>query len=128
MGTTSLQDLGKRERQIAEAVYRLGEASVADVRSEIADAPTYSTVRTMLTLLVDKKVLRKRQEGKRHLFRPATPHEAARKSAFRNLVSTFFAEQPTEALATLLDVSGKLNDEDFDRMNQMIEEARKENR
>lgn len=128
MGKTSLQDLGKRERQIAEAVYRLGEASVAEVRSEISDPPTYSTVRTMLTLLVDKKVLRKRQEGKKHLFRPATPHEAARKSALRNLISTFFAEQPTEALAALLDVSGKLDDEDLDRMNEMIEKARRENR
>lgn len=124
----TLQDLGKRERQIAEAVYRLGEASVASVLAEIADAPTYSTVRAMLGLLVEKGVLRIRREGKRCLYWPATPREAAAKSAFSNLLNTFFSEQPTEALAALLDLSGQLANADLDRMKKLIEQARKEDR
>ena len=64
-------ELGKRERQIVEAVYRLGEASVSDVVSELSDPPTYSSVRAMLGLLVRKKVLKQRQDGKRYLYRPA---------------------------------------------------------
>lgn len=127
MPRTTLQDLGKRERQIAEAVYRLGEASVARVLEEIADPPTYSTVRAMLGLLVDKRVLRARRDGKRLLYRPATAREVAAKSAVRNMLETFFAERPTDALATLLDVSD-LDDQELERMTQMIEQARTEKR
>ena len=63
-------ELGKRERQIVEAVFRFGEASVADVLEALPDPPTYSAVRAMLNLLVEKRVLTFRQEGKRYLYRP----------------------------------------------------------
>lgn len=122
-------DLGKRERQLAEAVYRLGEASVAQVLAEISDPPSYSAVRAMLTLLVDKKILRVRQEGKKYLYRPATSPETTRKSALSHLVRTFFAGRPTDAVAALLDLSaGKLSDDDLARMQQLIDQARKEQR
>lgn len=128
MPKISLQDLGKRERQIAEAVYRLGEGSVAEVLADITDPPSYSTVRAILGLLVEKRVLRIRREGKRYLYRPTTPREAAGKSAFFNLLNTYFPRQPTEALAALLDLSGRLDDEALDRMKSLIEQARQENR
>ena len=129
MGAPSPLDLGTRERQLVETVYRLGEASVAQVLAELPDPPSYSSVRAMLSLLVDKKILRQRQEGKRYLYRPATSRETARKSAFHSLLRTFFSGEPTAALATLLDLSaGQLTDDDFDRMKQLIEQSRQENR
>ena len=67
--SSSPLDVGKRERQIVEAVYRLGEASVAQVRAEVSNPPSYSAVRAILTTLVGKKVLAFRQEGKRYLYR-----------------------------------------------------------
>ncbi len=122
-------DLGKRERQIVESVYRLGEASVADVLGELPDPPTYSAVRAMLGMLVEKGFLKYRQEGKRYLYRPAVPKEKARQSALRNVLSTFFAGDPHCAMAALLDVSAKqLTDEDLQRMKRLIEKTRKENR
>lgn len=51
-------DLGRRERQIIDVVYRLGRATVADVRAELPDPPTYSSVRGMLNLLEEKGHLR----------------------------------------------------------------------
>jgi BlaI family transcriptional regulator, penicillinase repressor len=119
-------ELGKRERQIAEAVYRLKEASVADVRSEISDPPSYSAVRAMLGMLVRKKVLKQRRDGKRYLYRPATPVEKASRSALSSVVETFFGGQPDKVMATLLDVSENLTVDDLDRMKQLIEQARKE--
>ena len=120
-------DVGKRERQIVEAVYRLGEASVAQVRAEVANPPGYSAVRAILTTLVGKKVLAFRQEGKRYLYRARTSPESAGRSALQRLLHTFFAGQPTHAVAALLDVSaGSLTREDLDRMKALIERARKE--
>lgn len=119
-------ELGKRERQIAEAVYRLKEAAVADVLAELADPPSYSSVRAMLGLLVRKCVLKQRRDGKRYLYRPATPADQAGTTALRNVLQTFFAGEPSTAMAALLDVSEKLSAEDLDRMKTLIDQARRE--
>jgi predicted transcriptional regulator len=127
MSKSSPLDLGKRERQIVEAVYRRGEASVAEVRAELVDPPSYSAVRAMLGLLVEKGVLKYRRQGKRYLYRPAMPKEKARKSALRNLLATFFGGRASDAVAALLEVSaGQLTDEELDRMRTLIEQAREE--
>ena len=124
-----LFDLGKRERQIVEAVYRLGEASVSDVLAEIADPPSYSSVRAMLGTLVQKDVLAYRHEGKRYLYRPVASKGKTQKSAVRRLVAGLFAGRASDAMAALLDVAGgTLTDEELDRIRQLIDQTRKENR
>ena len=83
-------ELGKRERQILETVHRLGEASVAQVREQLANPPSYSAVRTMLGLLVKKGWLKYRAKGKRYLYRPAAAKEQSQRAALRRLLGTFF--------------------------------------
>ena len=122
-------DLGKRERQIVEAVYQLGEASVAEVRGRLPDPPGYSAVRAMLGVLVRKGVLKSRRQGNRYVYRPAVPKEKARRSALRSLLATFFAGQPGEAMAALLEVSADtLGDDELARIARLVEQARKEGR
>lgn len=122
-------DVGKRERQIVEAVYRLGEASVAEAREALVDPPSYSAVRAMLGLLVEKGVLKYRQDGMRYLYRPALPLQKARRSAMERVMSTFFAGQPLDAVAALLDVSSAdLTGDDLKRMKLLIEQAQREKR
>ena len=122
-------ELGRRERQIVETVVKLGEASVADVRKNLVDAPSYSAVRAMLGLLVEKKWLKFRQDGKRYLYRPAAGKEKSQKKAISRLLETFFAGSRTDALAALLDSSAsEMTDDEYQRMAKMIEQARKENR
>jgi predicted transcriptional regulator len=116
--------LAWRERQIVEAVYRLGAASVAEVREALPDPPTYSSVRAMLNLLVRKKVLTFRQEGKRYVYRPATSQRKMGRTELRNLVRNFFGGQPLDAVAALLDGSaGRLAPGDLDRLKRLIDEA-----
>lgn len=120
-------DVGRRERQIVEVVYRLEEASVAEVLAELPLPPTYSAVRAILATLVSKGILKTRQEGKRYLYRAATPRETVRRSALSQLLQTFFAGRPTDAVAALLDVSAEaLTEADLDRMQALIDQARKE--
>ncbi len=125
----SLFDLGKRERQLVEAVYRLGEAPVSEVLAELADPPSYSSVRAMLGTLVQKGVLAYRREGKRYLYRPVESKGKTQKSALRRLVASLFGGRASDAMAALLDVAGgSLTDAELDRMRQLIDQARKENR
>ena len=123
-----LEDLAARERQIVEAVYRLEEASVGDVLEAIANPPSYSAVRAMLTSLVQKGFLEFRMEKKRYLYRPVLEKDSARKSMLKNMLDNFFAGNPTKAVAAILDVAAaNLDDEDFAEMKKLIEKARKEN-
>lgn len=118
---------GKRERQIIETVQRLGEGSVAQVRAQLADPPSYSAVRTMLGLLVEKGWLKQRREGKRYLYRPAVSRERSQRTALRRLLGTFFGGAADDAVAALLDISAAdMTDEQWDRLEELIETARRQ--
>lgn len=120
-------ELGKRERQIVETVIKLGEASVTEVQANLADPPSYSAVRAMLGLLVDKKWLKYRRDGKRYLYRPASSLEKSRRTAIDRLVDTFFGGSTSDTFAALLDSSAQnLSDDELQRMMEMIKQARKE--
>lgn len=124
-----LRDLGRRERQIVEAVVKLGEASVAHVLAEIHDPPTYTSVRTMLRLLADKGVLQFRNDGKRYLYRIKADQEKVRTAAVKNLLSTFFPDNASTAIATILDLVGdRLDLDEINDIQRKIDQARKENR
>ena len=71
-------DLSRRERQIMEAIYRLGDATVSDVMAEMPDPPSYSAVRAMIGKLEAKGYLEHRQEGPRY---PLSRHRSSPGSA-----------------------------------------------
>jgi BlaI family transcriptional regulator, penicillinase repressor len=120
-------ELGKRERQILETVQRLGEGSVTSIRAQLADPPSYSAVRTMLGLLVDKGWLKHRRDGKRYLYRPAMSRERSQRTALRRLLATFFGGSADDAVAALLDISApQMTGQQWDRLAQIIATAKKE--
>ena len=121
--------LGRRERQIVEALYRLGTASVAEVRASLPDAPSYSAVRGMLSLLEDKGYIRHKRDGMRYVYTPVIAPAKARQSALRQLVSTFFEGSPLAAAAALLEMSDhKLSAEEREQLSALIASREKEGR
>ena len=121
--------LSRRERQIMEIIYRLGEATVQQVRANIDDPPSYSAVRALLRVLETKRLLRHRQDGPRYVFLPTVPREAASRSALRGLLRNFFDNSHEELIAALLEDSGSgLSDEELSRLGELIRKARKEGR
>lgn len=121
-----LLDLSRRERQIIDALFRLGRASAAEVRAELPDAPSYSAVRALLRILEDKGHVRHDQEGPRYVYMPTAARDSAKRSALRHLVQTFFEGSTTQAMSALLDSSSsKLSEADLERLEDMLEQARK---
>ena len=121
--------LSRRERQIMDVVYRLGEATVADVREAMTDAPSYSTVRALMRVLTDKGELTHTTDGPRYVYRPTTPREEASASALERVLSTFFDGSPSQAMAALMDLSSdQLTDDELDELETLVRKARGEGR
>lgn len=126
MSRPALLDLSRRERQIVDALFRLGGASAAEVRAELPEPPSYSAVRALLRILEEKGHVRHEQDGPRYVYMPTVARENAKRSALRHLVRTFFEGSTTQAISALLDSSSsKLSDAELERLKHMLEEARK---
>ncbi|HXT71585.1 MAG TPA: BlaI/MecI/CopY family transcriptional regulator [Vicinamibacterales bacterium] len=121
--------LGRRERQILDAVYRLGRASVAQVRDQLDDPPSYSAVRGMLNLLKDKGHLRHEADGLRYVYLPVVAAEDAQRSALAHVVTTFFGGSTAAAASALFELpDGKLSRPELTEIARLIDQAMKEGR
>jgi predicted transcriptional regulator len=129
MTATPHHQLGRRERQILEAVYRLGRASASEVQAQLPDPPSYSAVRAMLRILEEKGHLRHESDGPRYVYLPTVPRDRARRSALRHVVDTFFSGSVEQAVAALLESSdARLRPEELERLSERIARARKQGR
>jgi predicted transcriptional regulator len=119
--------LARRERQIMDLLYKLQRATVAEVLAQLADKPSYSTVRAQLRVLEDKGHVRHEEHGLRYVYVPAVAREVARRSALRHLVDTFFEGSTEKVVAALLggEVS-RMSPEELDRLARLIAKDRKE--
>jgi BlaI family transcriptional regulator, penicillinase repressor len=119
-----LGELSRRERQIMEALYRLGEATVAEVVEQLPEEVSYDSVRVTLGLLADKGLVHHRREGQRYVHTPAIPHERASRWAVENLVRTYFRGSPSRAVLSLLEMEGEsLSERDLEEIAARVAEA-----
>jgi predicted transcriptional regulator len=118
--------LTRRERQIMDVLYRRGRATAADVMAALPGEPNYSTVRTQLRVLEEKGHVSHEEEGLRYVYAPAVPRHAARKSALKHLVETFFDGSAEQVVAAVLGgEAARLSDDDLKRIAELVAEARK---
>ena len=110
-----------------DILYRRGRATAGDVMGDLPGEPSYSTVRTQLRVLEEKGHVRHEEDGVRYVYVPATPRRAARKSALRHLVDTFFDGSAEQTVAALLGGEGaRLSEEELDRIAKLVSKARKD--
>lgn len=110
-----------------DILYRRGRASAAEVMGELPGKPNYSTVRTQLRVLEEKGHVHHEEQGLRYIYMPAVPRRAARKSALRHLVETFFDGSAEKAVVALLGgEAARLSDEELTRLAEIVAKARKE--
>ncbi|MGH7549484.1 MAG: BlaI/MecI/CopY family transcriptional regulator [Gemmatimonadota bacterium] len=121
----SLSELSPRERQMVDALYRLGRATVREVIDAIDDPPSYSAVRATLRVLEEKGIVRHEQDGPRYVYLPVVQRETARRQALRRLVQTFFDGSAEQAAVTLLRMSdGEVSEDEMERIVGRIRQAR----
>ena len=122
------EKLSRREREIMDALFALGEsASAEDVRARLSDPPSYSAVRAMLVKLEAKGFIRHREDGRRYIYSPTRSRASAQRTALQKLVRVFFGGSPTETVTTLIKQEHWTDDE-LDALRKEIDEVRKDRR
>ena len=113
--------LSKRERQIVDALYSMGEGGAREITDSLREPQAFDTVRVTLGVLEKKGLVRHRVEGRRHIYQPAQPRDQASRSAWRRLTRTFFGGSPGKALISFLDESrDRLDDDELDELQRWV--------
>ncbi len=122
-------ELSRRERQIMDAVFALGEATVNQVVESIPDAPTAMAVRRMMHILEEKGYLKRRESGREVIYVPRESRRKAGRTAFQNVLETFFGGSLEEALAAHLYArKDAVSEDERERLIALIKQAREEGR
>lgn len=129
MARAKIQDFSRRERQIMDIVYRLGEATAIEVMDQMPDPPGYSTVRTLMGVLERKGHLQHERRGHHYVYSPTTSVEAASNSMLEHVMETFFEGSASRVVSAVLDISdAQLNKSEYDEILKIVEKAKKDGR
>ena len=113
--------LSRRERQILEILYRLGQATAKEVQENLPDPPSYSAVRALLATLEGKEMVRHSKDGRRYVYKPAITPRKAKRTALESLLRTYFGGKPENLVAALLDPSDQqLSKREIDCIRELI--------
>ena len=119
------QSLTRREREIMDILFALGQGAAEEVRERLTDPPSYSAVRTMLARLEAKGQIRHHEEGLRYVYAPTTSPAAARRSALKQHARTFFGGSFGDLVTSLLRQES-WTDAELNKLTAEIERAREE--
>ncbi|MEM1110839.1 MAG: BlaI/MecI/CopY family transcriptional regulator [Pseudomonadota bacterium] len=118
------EQLSRRERQIVDVVLEQGECSAREIHTAIPNAPSYSSVRALLAILVKKGHLLHRSDGPRYLYSLAESRSKAQENAVSRLLKVFFGGSRSAAVSALLGKDGeRLSDDELDELARLVEKA-----
>src|SRR3954467_9825613 len=125
----TIRGLSKRERQVMDVLYQLGQATVSEVEEALTETATYSAVRATLRVLEEKGHVEHKSDGPRYLYMPTVPQDKAKTAALSHVVGTFFNGSAEAAVMALLQMADtKLSKTDIARLSQKIRDASEEGR
>ena len=126
---TAADTFSRREREIMEALYKLGKATAAQILEQIPDPPTNTAIRTQLTILEKKGHVRHTSDGTRYIYEPLVGREQMGRRAFDSLLKTFFDNSVERAVAALITrKDAAVSGDELERLQRLIEKAKKEGR
>jgi predicted transcriptional regulator len=126
MPKTDPERLTRREREIMNAVFSLGNRATAeDIRSRLINPPGDSSVRVMLARLEKKGHLRHQQDGVRYLYSATTSPGRAKRTALQQYLQTFFGGSLRQMMTALVS-EASWTDEELEGLRNEIDRVRKE--
>ncbi len=127
MAKAKTVDLTRRESQMMEILHRRRRATVEEIRAELPDAPSPSSVRKLLDIMIERGLLTREYDGPRFVYFPAVKPKDASRSALKQVLRTFFDNSPGSAIAALLDMtSTPLSPAEYRRLTALLEKTKEE--
>jgi len=121
--------MSRRERQIMDVVYMLGQATASEIHARMPDRITDASLRKLVRILEAKGFLSHRKQGRQHLYRPTVPREKIQSEAAQHLLKTLFRGSVSDAVSALIDATdGQLSAEDMAEIRRLIDSAESEGR
>ncbi len=119
-------NLSRRERQIMQVIFARGSATAKQIVCEIPDPPSRTAVRTILSILVEKKLLTHKRDGREFVYSPTSSKEKASRGALQNVLQTFFGGSIENLIAShFADPKSNMDTDALKRMEKLIKDARK---
>ena len=126
MPTLRTARLSRREREIMQAIFALGNrATASEIHARLSDPPSNASVRVMLRRLEEKGHLRHQQDGPRYLYSATASPRVEKRNALQQYVDTFFGGSLRQMLTALVR-EGSWEDGDLEALRQEINKVRKE--
>jgi predicted transcriptional regulator len=116
MPKTITEGLARREREIMNALFALGNrASAEEIRARLTTPPSDSSVRVMLTRLEKKGYLKHQQDGLRYIYSATISPAAAKRTALQQYLQTFFGGS-LKQMVTALVTEASWSDDELDAL------------
>ena len=112
------------ELEIMQVLWQAGPCTVAEVQPKLQVELAYTTVQTMLNVLLRKKKVKRVQEGRAYRYRPAVSRERASGSALSDLVTRMFGGSSEALLMAMVDTR-QISAEELARVAQKLADAEK---
>lgn len=119
-----IDSLPRRERELFELLCSAGEATAAELRAAMQDPPSYSAVRTLLSRLEARGVIKHRLVDQAYVYQSVPRPAKVRESAMKQMVRTFFDGSAADAATALLGLTRSLSSDEIDALQKAIDEAK----
>ena len=101
------------------------EATVEEIRDQLAETLAGSTIRTLLNIMEDKGYVDFYKKGKAKVFRPRVARQAVQKSALRTLKDRLFQGSTRMLLARLVE-DEEISLEELEELRRTMQDGTKE--
>ncbi len=119
------QALTPLELEIMQVLWEAGACTVSDVQPRLKAELAYTTVQTMLNVLLKKKKVARVQEGRAFRYRAVVSRERATGSALTDLVTRMFGGSSEALLMAMVDTR-QIGAEELERVAMRLAAAERE--
>lgn len=127
MARPPAKELTERELEVMHQFWKLGEATVADVREALAAGGldrAYTTVATLVKILVDKQFIEQTNDERPFRFRPVRSYEDVSGKLLGELVKRVFQGSREQLLVRLIE-QRKLTDKERELLRKVLKEEKR---
>ncbi len=117
-----ISQLGELEADVMSVVWEKGKATVQDVKEALEPQRplAYTTIMTVMSRLAEKGMLARQKEGRAYFYTPAASQDKVAGSLLQSLVHRLYDGATGKAIAQLLETDEDVDENELERLEQLI--------